>query len=108
MSRITESIQKVFKVAETVQGAVAEDSAGGKKVTIPEAIGIGIDVLGLVPVFKDFALLVEDWKTRDATKKAEWIATFKEEFDLPDDQLEQAIEALVSTALLLESSFIKK
>ena len=50
---ILSSLKKIFAVVDKVRGALDPESAGGKKVTIPEGIGIGIEVLGLLPAYQD-------------------------------------------------------
>lgn len=102
---ITEAIEKIFGVVKAVQEATSEDSPGGKKITLVESIGLAIQGIGLIPAVTAFSTLIEDWKTRDAEKKQEWIQAFNENFDLPDDELERQIENLVSTLLILEGSF---
>lgn len=104
---IVEAIDKIFDVVAGVQNAIDPDSPKGKKVTVGEGIGLGIKALGLVPAFTSVGVLIQDWKERDPAKKAEWIAKFKERFDLEDDELEMQIENLVSTLLTLEGALIK-
>jgi hypothetical protein len=104
---IVQAIDKIFDVVDGVRDAIDPESPKGKKVTIGEGIGLGIKALGLVPAFTSIGVLIQDWQERDPAKKAEWIAKFKERFDLEDDELEEQIESLIATLLTLEGALIK-
>ena len=102
---IKNAINKIFDVVDAIKRARSEDSAGGKKIVFTEVIGLAITGIGLVPAFTALATLAEDWESRDAAKKAEWITAFSDRFDLANDELEAQIENLVAAILSLEGSF---
>ena len=104
---IEDAINKIFDVFDRVKDAIYEEGPGGKKVTMGETIGLVIEGIGLIPAITSFAVLVEDWKERDPEKKLLWIEAFSARFDLADDELEEQIEKLVESILLLEGSFTK-
>lgn len=101
---ISDAIKKSFDLIAKVLKAVSPDGPGGKKVTLSESIGLAISGIGLIPAIKAYSELVEDWKSRDDAKKKQWLELFKENFDLPNDELEAQIEKIVEALLMLEGA----
>jgi hypothetical protein len=93
----TESIKALvgfgFDVANKIKDITAEDSAGGKKITITEVIG-SIGLITKIPALIRYAPeAYREWLELDDSETVELKAFFADRFDLNNDKVEDAVEA---------------
>lgn len=88
MQKTIEALQVLFKVGNKV---IKAESDG--KIDTGEAIGIAISAVGIVGVFKNLPAIGAELKAITPEDVNQIVEVFKDEFDLPNDELEAKIEA---------------
>lgn len=82
-----------FDIANKIKDITAEDSAGGKKITITEIIG-SIGLITKIPaLIRDAPEAYSEWLELDDQETAELKAFFADKFTLPNEKAEDAVEA---------------
>lgn len=82
-----------FNLASRIKDITAEDSAGGKKVTIIEIVG-SLSLLKNIPeIIRVIPELQQEYFDLDDTEVSELKAYFADRFNLSNDKAEAAIEA---------------
>lgn len=99
MENVKKAFEVILKVGTKAVTAVQDDG----KIDWKEGIGIGVSALGLIPVFKSLPEIKEELKNIDGRKIQVLVDLFKEQFDLPNDELEARVEnGLAALANLVE------
>jgi hypothetical protein len=82
-----------FDVAAKIKDITAEDSAGGKKITITEIIG-SIGLITKIPaLIREAPEAYSEWLELDDTETVELKAFFADKFNLNNEKAEDAVEA---------------
>jgi len=90
-----------FSFGFRVKEVVADDSPGGKKVTLPEIVG-SLNLLFKIPsIVASAPLAYEQWQDVDEAEAAELKQFFAEKFDIANDKIEAATEEAWSMLLHL-------
>lgn len=102
---IEKAIKEIFDVVNAFIKAKDEEGPGGSEINLFEKIDIGMEGIDLVKVAAGYEKLIIEWKSRNPEKMEEWKQAFAENFDIPNDELEQIIESLVNKGLELATNF---
>ena len=91
-----ENIKKAVSLAIKVGEDIATGLADNGKLDLSEYVGIGIDLVGGVPgVFKSYKDIRAEFADLTSEESAELIAWAKEEFDIPQEKVEEKIEKAI-------------
>ena len=92
-----EALRDLLKVSNAL-GAALDDG----KVSIVEAVDLIIKSASIIDDIQNAKEIYEEWKSLSAEEKQELAEYFAEEFDIPNDRVEVAIEKVVIWLLSLE------
>jgi hypothetical protein len=95
----TENIKKVLSFGMGVAKSVADAKADGH-VNVRDAPLFLDDVIKIPGVIKAAPKAYDEYLDLDDTEKAEIRVWFKDEFDCPDDKVEELIEAAFDAAIV--------
>ena len=84
----------IARFSSTVVAAVED-----KHVNFNEGMQIAAKALGFISVVKTFSQFIAQLRDLDAEEKIQIQQTFVEEFDIPNDKAEKAVEDVVSFVL---------
>lgn len=103
MEKTEKALIIILETGNKVVDALADDG----KISFGEGVSIAMKGVALVGVFKDLPEIKNELKNATSEDVALLVETFKEKFDLPNDEaeqkIEQGIEVLTQLALMVFS-----
>lgn len=110
IENLKKPVGAVINLGVSIDQAMAEDSAGGKKITRSEALSIAFKTVpDIWSTWKNWGDIKDEYKDLDNAERTEMVAWAQAEFDLENDYVEAKIEAGLEAAAAVEKFFsIKK
>jgi len=100
MDNLKNAISKVVTVVEKTDDAF-EDG----QFTVIEGIGIGVNLVPFIGVFKNWKAIKEEYLALTAADRAELSAWFASEFDLRNKNVEAIIELVFGALIQMGEAF---
>lgn len=102
-----DNIKKALKFAGTLTDSIVNALKDDGKIKGMEFFQIAMTLPGLVPVLRNVNEIVDEYYDLDLNEMEELKVYFKEEFDIPNDKVEEKIEKAFNLILALGDSILE-
>ena len=102
-----DNIKKALKFAGTLTDSIVIALKDDGKIKGMEFFQIAMTLPGLVPVLRNVNEIVDEYYDLDLNEMEELKVYFKEEFDIPNDKVEEKIEKAFNLILALGDSILE-
>lgn len=103
----TDNIKKALKFAGTLTDSIVTALKDDGKIKGMEFFQIAMTLPGLVPVLRNVNEIVDEYYDLDLNEMEELKVYFKEEFNIPNDKIEEKIEKAFNLILALGDSILE-